>query len=771
MRNPLRRLSPALTLAFLAAGAQAQAPALDIALVLHGPPVAAPGLPVALRAVPASPGAGPAPGQPVESKAVAPGASRLVLDRSIVWRISAEAPGYWAAPLESALPAGASALTLDLWPAGRLAGAVRMAPGEKAPPELAVRFRPSPERGKAAPFPEHTEVCPIVDGAWSCRLPAGKFDLRLRARGFVSHYRWGVAVQTGETLALGTLALQRGASVVGRVEASEGAVSPKSCKVELSPLAAGLGTSPEEIERRAGLALAAPVDERGFFHFEGVKPGAYSLQAEQLGFAPARLYPVSVFAGAESEVRQPLLLVPPLTLEAFLEPPLDPWNHRWKVQLDARSAVPGSLTSLGKAAASEDGRFAKSGLAPGEYVLEVQDSRGAGYAWEEVALDRATAPLRVKIPLVWVEGKIRLGDEPLQASLWFGGRNGKVQVLLRSGAGGEFAGALPHAGQWDVDVEGESLPVRRRVRKVAVEPREGTPAARADIDLPATAVDGEVVDASDHSVSGARVTAFEFDTARPIFLTSDEKGRFRLAGVPAGRLTLTAEAAGAQSEAAIVEVAEGATPPPVRLQLRSGREVTGTVTSPAGGIPGARVFVIPMNRNATAFLPASVQAMTDIEGKFRLKVPATASDLLLLALPPGYALVARRFAGIPQEPLTVLVEPQGGTLHLRPADPGDPEDPRSERLTVWVNGIALDVNLLQSWAAMNGVRNQDPSRLVAPQLPAGGYTACWSTMAAAWESLPAGAMPASATCVSGTLAPAGELRLERPPPAANSRGK
>jgi hypothetical protein len=769
MRVPCSAVAALLFGCSLPLGAASPASAagpLEVRLEVHGKPAQ----PVAVRLRMTSEGNG----QPLTREATAPGGAVFEADElqgSAGWQLTAEAAGYWS-PRVPVFP-GDTQATVPLWPAGEVAGTVRLPAAEKLPAELTVRFNSSPDPGKAPLFPETIVTCPVRDtgakgtiaeGAFSCQVPAGKLDLRLRARGFVSHFRWGVTVAPGKSYPAGTLSLVRGASVIGRVDTAEGALSAETCKVELKPLAAGRGTSPEDLERRGGLGLTTSVDRRGFFHFEGVKPGSYILSASQPGYAPAEIFPVSVLEGAESDVRQPLLLQRALTLEVILDPPLDPWSQSWTVDLDKESAVPFSAESIGQAEPAGEGRFLRKGLSPGDYWIEVRDSRGSAFASSEVTLAPGGAPVEIRLPLVWVEGEVRLGDEPLAAQLWFGGETGRERILMRSDAEGEFSGVLPHGGEWEVDLDAASPVVRRRVRKVAVREDKDTGRARVRIEVPDTRLAGEVVNEKGDKAPGARVAMVELETGRPSFVTADREGRFEAAGLPEGAVTLLASVADARSDELVVQLSEDSPATSLRLVLRKVREVRGVVASPSGGVPGARVLALPRGGGA-AMWPAALQAVADVEGRFTLKVPAGVASLQVVVLPPGFALTQLRLDDLSQETLTLPVSAQGGTLRIVPGDPAgeaDPSDPASERLIVWNAGAVTDATLLGAWAAMNGAPAPGPAGLVVPGVQPGAYVACWTDLAGAYASLQQGAPIPGLACASGVLSAGAELTLERP---------
>ena len=59
---------------------------------------------------------------------------------------------------------------------------------------------------------------------------------------------------------------------------------------------------------------------------------------------------------------------------------------------------------------------------------------------------------------------MKLGKEPLAASLWFGGFYGSPGIKMESGTDGKFHGALPNDGWWEVDVDSSAPAFKGRTR-------------------------------------------------------------------------------------------------------------------------------------------------------------------------------------------------------------------------------------------------------------------------------------------------------------------
>ena len=97
----------------------------------------------------------------------------------------------------------------------------------------------------------------------------------------------------GEILDLGTLTLQDGGEIAGQVRAPDGAA------------VAGAQVSLRETGSRsggfAGPQRRATSDERGEYRFSGLLPGAYQLEAEASGYAPAASVQTKAEAGVPAE--------------------------------------------------------------------------------------------------------------------------------------------------------------------------------------------------------------------------------------------------------------------------------------------------------------------------------------------------------------------------------------------------------------------------------------------------------------------------------------
>ncbi len=662
--------------------------------------------------------------EPVVFEATAPGEATLDLSPGLTWQLEVEAAGLWARPELIVGGSDLRELSVRMIPTATLIARVETAAGSEQPGELGVRFR-SPGETSSAPVAESEKArCPIVESRWRCDVPSGTFDLRLRAPGFVSHYLWERELPPAVTVDLGRVELVPGSSVSGWLVTEDDSPIRQGTKVAAIPQATRPG-APQAEARHRSLANRAAVTDRGFFHLQGLLPGAYVLDAEQEGYVPLRSRTVVVIEGLPSELIEPLVLTRPADLRVTVDPPVDRLGEPWGLTL-------GQQQSGARTGRSEpDGSWTTKALRPGTYTLMVASSQGSRLAVEEVEVEGPATEHWVALDFVEVEGALTLGGEPLAAELAFGRADGPVSIRLQADEEGRFSGSLPRSGNWDVDVRSKSAGISRRLRAIEVEPAAGSDYAWVEIDLPATRIEGEVVDAQGHGVARATVLAVPVPTEvgdpaeRPSHVRSEDDGSFVLSGFEPALYRLQAiriMREGRQlSEPVEVTLDQDDPPRRVRLVLDS-QPFRGRVLSGSGGVAGVTVTARALGVTPGISIPA---ARTGPDGRFELSLPAGAGEAELTVLAPGF-LFYRRLVAIPdgQELPITLQQQGGGTLVIRPNDAIVLAGGQGLPWIVREDGTDLDLGTLSRWSMLN---RAPPAGAVleAPKMPSGTYRVCW----------------------------------------------
>ena len=678
------------------------------------------------------------------------------------WVLFLRSPGVWAAREVVTLgEAGSSRRhVLALWPLARLSGSLRMMEkGAPFPREIGARIAAPPSTAKAAAVPRVEAACPVDDkGVWTCELPAGVLDVSFRAVGFVPVYRWGVAVRPGETPGFGVLEMKKGASLAGWVEVEDGRIDPGTCTARLSPLSGPGGrTTPTAEERLKEVFLERKVGSDGFFQIDGIAPGSYQLEIRQPGHASARAFPLDVWEGSETLLKQPLVLKRPLEIGFTIEPPLDWLGKPWQVTVQRKSELSGSLEEppVFAGPAGPEGRIKAAGQAPGRFMVGVADSLGNSFHHErDVPIEHAGEAYRtIRIEVIAVRGRVTLGKEPLGATLWFGGRYGAVRVKMVSNEKGELEGVLPRGGSWRVEVAA-SDPKLRTETKAEVKPdREGV--AEVEIRLPNTYVFGKVTDEAGRPVSGARVGYGSL--AGAVAVESGEEGEFDLHAVPEGRAELSASVESrseglSTSDVQTIDAQDSVPVGLVTLVLRKARVLQGRVQSPRGPVAGAMLRVLPFNPP----LGNGDRARSGQDGSFSIRVNSKAESMLAIVSPPGHALQAFEMP-VRSEPVVLNVSQDGGTLEvalpfsLRGSD---------QAFFIYQNRLPLDLGSLVLWAEGHGVRFEDEAGLHIPRLAPGEYEVCYGPITFSDAQELADWKARTATCGSGSLGNGATLRLD-----------
>lgn len=669
------------------------------------------------------------PQKPLSRPMTIPGEATVDLPEGSSWRLSLQAgDAYWSP--ETLVEAGREDVILRLYPTGTVMGRLAVSDGDEPPANLTARFdRVKAPAGKAAQRQPVEELegqvaCRVEGSDWLCRIPVGTLHLRLRAEGFVPHYFWDVGVTLEKPSDLGLLKLARGSSIAGWVATEDELPLGEGAEVEARPRVSR--QSKPELERKVrGLRITERVGDRGFFQIAGLQPGAYAVTATREGYSPEERS-VVVTPDSETELNDPLVLKRPLDVEIRIDPRIDLTRKGWRIQLMTMD-----FKTVGSGIAELDGTWKAPGLSAGRYRVWIANSDAERMALEEIVVTPQDTHFDIELSMIWVEGTVTLGDEdPIPATVTFGGISGVVAVTMEADDEGRFSGRLPRSGDWRVDVELEDPPIFRRYAKVPVEPEHGV--AEVELKLPDTLMEGEVVRSDGRPVPDAQLLIVRMPaTDPPTSATTDEEGRFALYGNEPGDYRLEARCR-TESEATLagapvdVHLNDESSTASVRLVVDEMTVLRGRVVSDTSSVPGAQVQVTS-TRGAT--LPGMLvpEVRSDADGSFKLEVPAGLTEVELLVLAPGFVLKSFRLEPeASSEGLILPLDQAGGGEIAITLTPGV-ESGRfvPDQVYLVKDGVLrFDQVMLVRWARENGFP-AEPTRIVVPGMPAGSYSACW----------------------------------------------
>jgi Carboxypeptidase regulatory-like domain len=656
------------------------------------------------------------------------------------WKLTVDAPGVWHAPAFFT-PEDGSTVAVDLWPEARLQAAVTTDDGRN-PSHVRIRFEPATIRTDS--FPAGEVECPVNadDRTFPCSLPAGIVNLRIRPRGYISHYVQALALLSGESRNLGSLSFRRGQAITGRV-----ALPPES---KIDPAAITVTATPDIAKGAVGrlLAIQAKPRKDGFFHLDGLPPGDDIVGAALRRELYSEKVVVPVREGVEADLVEPLQLHRPRRITITLTPALAPSAGAWRVRL-SRSAADVHWVEVTESPASLDGMWQSPALQPGRYRISV--ASGVDDVWheEEIVLGPADHEMAVLLRQLEITGAVSLGKRPLEAALTFSNGAG-VKVKTQSDAEGTFTLVVPVTpkDRWNVAVESDAPPVQRTVAGVEI-PRDAAEPRSVRIELPDSVLHGTVVDSAGVPVADALLFISRGDLKESLVQPrSGADGSFSIHGLSTGNYVVIASSLGRESEPMEVSIEEDEPAAPVRIVLRDTKRLQGRIVSDFGPVAGARLGVYPTD--VPLFVTSTV--VSDTSGRFFVDLPASAQLLDIDVAAAGYSYSLAEITFDPR-PLIIKVDQQGGLLTVTAANP--------DELALVHNGGVSTVKALTYRLRPHVQREgaQGPVRMVFPAMEAGPYTVC-AVEPAAYETFRrSNGQLGGRRCASGFLAPRGTLTL------------
>ncbi len=710
-----------------------------------------------------------------EKKIVAGRSVVLCAESGLAVEAVVEVPGFWIRRefLTLGSPGTLRAVPLSAWPLGSITGTLGKADDRPA----VVRISTLPARGTrrgAEPPPGQLE-CPVdPKGRFACDLPAATYDLHVVPAPFVPIYLAGVRVEPAGRRDLGAIPMRRGASIAGWVAVEGARFEPAKTRVRLRP--ASISGAPPDPRREAQIEAATievPVRGDGFFQWVGVPAGSWDVEAEQPPLAPARSAGLRVEPEAETVLRDPLILRPKEALALRIDPPLDWSGRRWQVAVQgwAEGTDRPAPAQAFAGAADEEGVVRIASEPPGQFLVSVKDARGQTFFSDRHFQLDVGDESRVEIRWVDVAGRLKLGDEPLAARLWFGpGGKGVTGEPVESDRDGKFDVVLPNEGSWPVEIDSAGG-VRAQVEAQVEADRDRR--ARLDLRLPDTRLFGHVTFDGGKPAPGALVFLSAEEGGSGDFLaTADSDGSYSFRGLPVGRMAISAEhrdSEGAWSvPTGVVALSDGQETGPIDLALRRKAKISGRVLSPSGPVARAVITAWPF-AGASGSL---ARAGSDLDGTFTIEAPPGSGPLVLVPRATGYGL--RAFVRtVGTEPLALELSAEAGTLEVATPWLADGAS-ASYTLAFFEDGIAVPYgNLLARWAMAQGVEARpsgpEGTSVRVPGLAPGRWDVCAIPSRALSFTFASGGEVPRTACAGGTLSNGEILRLEVPKPAALSR--
>lgn len=644
------------------------------------------------------------------------------------WSIAVQGESIWHAPQYFTV-AGDTTVALDIWPAANVEG--RIATTAKSPAEITIRFE------SATTTAIQGEVkCPLANGAFRCALPAAALDLRLRARGFIAHYLHDLQLAPGETRDLGPFAFREGQSITGRVELPRELRNEAGKVIIRAEPAATMDGERPLVRGGSLLPVTAIIGKNGFFHIDGVAPGAWIVRArhpKQLHAAPVS---VTVLGGADAHLIAPLRLDRPRAIEVLVEPARDPGGGRWQIEL-TREVTPGRLEPVFESAAGEDGSWKRT-LLPGTYIVSVKTASGDEWFRERVDHTGGDTLLRVSMQSVAAKGVVTLGGTPLRATLEFSNERGATSTAT-SDEEGRFSVTLPdrRATEWEIGIDSEQPLVQRTLTGVKIDSEE------LKIDLPNIVLRGEVVDEKGEPVPYPLIRVLPAEGRGLTQPTGSEAGTFSIAGLAPGPKTLQATGTNhRESDPMPIVIPEEGEPEVVRLVLREQKPVRGYVESEFGPVAGATVVVFGTD------VPGQMAytERTDANGRFTARLPPDAREFDIIINPPGFSYTIDHAAYQPSV-LRARVDQVGGTITIHGAE--------TQGLRLVHEGAIVAV----AAAVRDTGGYATDTEAVLRRMEPGPYAVC-SVEPAQWPLFRTARGASGGRCVNGILPPNGTLTLD-----------
>jgi protocatechuate 3,4-dioxygenase beta subunit len=601
--------------------------------------------------------------------------------------MSVRAEGYANSTREGATP-GDTAVDFTLEKTGSVVGRV-LSVGGAVPPAFRVQAFPEAKENQErqgfrvmiADRPEEDKI--FTDPSGNFRLDGvdpGIVTITANADGKAPARKSGLTVVSDQVVDVGTITLEDGRALRGRVVAAKDDAPVPGATVSVAPpqsfrMSIGGDTT-------AGLAISG-LDGR--FEIAGLEPRTYAIDASQPDFSP-NTGRVEIAADADTDDFVIKLsrggTITGLVRDAQKVPQVGAQVLLTKVPM---SGGPQTVST------GADGRYTFEKIAPGEYMV-IRAPTGGGPlmlvgGMRQVVVKEGETTVHdlddaAKINLT---GHVLKGGQPVgNAMLFFNTSNGSGTPAdlrqSRTDAEGRYQVGLDTAGSYQVVVASGGAIFGGAQSAISIQvPDQENPVV--DITMKAAGISGRVTNAEGRPVSGAVVTVTATGAASEpsghgrggMQDRTEPDGSFLVEGLEPGVYGLTVAASGYRNaEMPPVTIANEDDVPSVDVRLEPGRTVRGRVLDAGGnGIAGAMVMAGPSGTLSSG--RDSMQAVSDVNGAFFVTAPVDGPiDLTAVAsgFPPARAVSIQPQDGVdvvlraprPAHVRVIVVNPDGNPV-------------------------------------------------------------------------------------------------------------
>jgi protocatechuate 3,4-dioxygenase beta subunit len=608
-----------------------------------------------------------------EAHSAADGRYRLSgLGDQPIRNLTVRATGYADANREGATP-GETAVDFTLEKTGSVVGRVQLQ-GGAVPAAFRVQAFPEAKEKQERPGmrivvggrPDEDQV--FTDPSGNFRLDGvdpGVVTITAKADGKAPARKTGLKVVSDSVVDVGTLTLEDGRSLRGRVVAAKDDAPIAGATISLSPpqgfmMSIGRDTA-------VGTSISA-LDGR--FEIAGLEPRAYSVDASQPDYSPNS---GRVEIGADADTDDFVIklsrggTITGLVRDAQKQPLTNASVLLTKIPM---AGGPQTVST------GADGRYTFEKIAPGEYMVIKAPTNGGplmligGMKQVEVKEGETTVHDLDDASKINLTGRVLKAGQPVANAMMFftSGDNGGAPTDLRQSrtdADGRYQVGLDAAGTYNVMVSSMGGMLAGRQSAVPVQvPDQPNPVV--DVTVKAAGISGRVTNVDGKPVSGAVVTltpsgeaAGDGHRGGGLRGQSEPDGTFLIDGLTPGTYAVAVAASGYKNPTVPpVTITNETDVPAIDVRLEPGRTVRGHVLDANGnGIAGAMVMTAP-----SGSMPSGRDALTatsDVNGAFILTAGADGPiDLTAVA------------AGFPPARAVSVTPEDGVDITLRAPKPG-----------------------------------------------------------------------------------------------------